>query len=413
MPDDPPTDSAALEAASALLHRITTEDGLLASPVEERNYRRVWARDGVVCGLAGLAAGDEAVTAGLRRTLDALAASQGPDGQIPSNIRFKNGEPVDVSYGGLAGRVDAGPWFVVGLTQYVRATGDEAFGRKHRPAARRSLDVLRTWEFNDRGLVYVPLGGDWADEYVLHGYVLFDQVLRLWAQRGFAAVFGEDPDRDAGASRTAEIIARTFAPDPETDPDATYHPHAYRRYVDRNGAAGHWLAGLSPSGYQTQFDALGNALAVLLGLGSDSHRRRVLDTGERIRKQQPGGLVPAFWPPIREGDDAWPALTENYRDVFSNEPGHYHNGGLWPMVNGWWGMALAAEGRTDAARDLLGALHDANRVEPGSGTDRFLFPEYRDAGAGLPHGTCPLGWSAAAALLLAVTLDELDPPLDF
>ena len=393
-------DAAAHTAALDLLHRVSSEDGLLASPTDERNYRRVWARDGVVCGLAGLAAGDDRVVAGLRRTLAVLAENQGPDGQIPSNLRIDDGEAADVSYGGLAGRVDAVAWFGIGLAQYVHSTGDEAFGRRHAATARRGLRLLRTWEFNDRGLVYVPLGGDWADEYVLHGYVLFDQVLRLWAQRLFEAVFGED----ARAERTARRIEATFRPDPEVDPQTTYHPHAWERYLNEHGAAAHWLAALSPSGYQARFDALSNALAVLLGLGTEADRDRTLDAGEHIRRERPGRLVPAFWPPIREGDPQWTALTDNYRDVFSNRPGHYHNGGLWPMVNGWWGMALAAAGRTQAARNLLNAIHHANRVEPGTDDDRFLFPEYRDAQAGLPHGTSPLGWSAAAPVLLAARL---------
>jgi hypothetical protein len=39
-----------------------------------------------------------------------------------------------------------------------------------------------TWEFNNKGLLYVPLSGNWADEYITDGYVLYDQLLRfgLW-----------------------------------------------------------------------------------------------------------------------------------------------------------------------------------------------------------------------------------------
>src|SRR6056297_10438 len=374
----------AFDAALDLLRRCTTDDGILATPTEERNYRRIWARDSVMCGLAGLVAEDETVTRGLRRTLDVLAQAQGPDGQIPSNVRLEDGTPTDVSYGGLAGRVDPIPWFVIGLAHYVQATGDGAFGARHASVVADGLQLMKAWEFNDRGLVYVPLGGDWADEYVLHGYVFFDQVLRLWALRCYAAVL-EGPSPDPSLRHT---LTATFAPTQAVAADAAYHPHAYRRYVDRSGDARFWLAALSPSGYQTQFDALGNAIAVLAGLGSADHRRQLLATGERIRRDRPGGLIPAFWPAITHGDPDWPALTDNYRDTFSNEPGHYHNGGLWPMVNGWWGMAMAAEGRTDEARALLGALHDANR----DGDGPFLFPEYRDAHDGAPQGTGPLGW---------------------
>jgi hypothetical protein len=29
--------------------------------------------------------------------------------------------------------------------------------------------------------LYVPLSGNWADEYITDGYVLYDQLLRVWA----------------------------------------------------------------------------------------------------------------------------------------------------------------------------------------------------------------------------------------
>jgi hypothetical protein len=400
-------------AALALLRRCTTDDGIVASPTDERNYRRVWARDSVMCGLAGLAAGDDEITEGLRNTLDLLVTAQGPEGQIPSNVSMRDGRIVGVSYGGLAGRVDTIPWFVIGLSHYVHATGDEAFGEKHALAAREALQLLAAWEFNARSLVYVPMGGDWADEYVLHGYVFFDQVLRLWANRCFAQVIDTEPLYPGVSDR----IESTYAPSPTGDPEAAYHGTAYRRFAEEHGEARYWLAALSPSGYQTQFDAFGNALAVLLDLGTAAHRERVLDTGEEVRSHRPGRLVPAFWPPIEPGDRQWAALTDNYRDTFSNRPGHYHNGGLWPMVNGWWGLALAHAGRTDPARDVLDALDAANRTGDASDDDPsdettdddtspYGFPEYRDAINGAPHGITPLGWSAATYVLLTHALEN-------
>ena len=40
---------------------------------------------------------------------------------------------------------------------------------------------MDAWEFNGKQLMYVPQGADWADEYLQHGYILFDQLLRIWA----------------------------------------------------------------------------------------------------------------------------------------------------------------------------------------------------------------------------------------
>ena len=387
----------------ALLRAVATPHGFLASPTDVTNYRRVWARDGVVCGLAGLAAGDGALIEALRATLETLAAHQGPRGQIPSNVAVApDGTVTDVSYGGVCGRVDTIPWFVIGITQYVRHTGDAPFATRMIPAMRRGLDLLAAWEFNDRGLVYVPQGGDWADEFILHGYVLYDQLLRLWALRAFAEVTGED-NVHGQAEALTEQLRTNFWPTPDADPSAAYHPHAYRRYVEAHGAASHGLAALTPGGYVTLFDAWSNALAVLLGVPTAAQIDSLVREASGIRAARPHGLIPAFWPPVTSEDPAWADLRSNYRDRFNNSPYAYHNGGLWPMINGWWGCALASGERHEAAANLLEQIYVANRGGT-EGAD-WTFPEYLHAETGQPGGTPRLAWSAAGAVLLEQHLE--------
>ncbi|HJN76759.1 MAG TPA: glycoside hydrolase 100 family protein [Myxococcota bacterium] len=77
-----------------------------------------------------------------------------------------------------------------------------------------------------------------------------------------------------------------------------------------------------------------------------------------------------------------------------NEPGRYHNGGLWPMVNGFWAMAARRLGEDDIAETLLEAVRRAN--ERG-------FPEYLDARTGEPGGARGQAWSAAGELLATAT----------
>lgn len=407
-----------LEACKKLLRAATTPDGILASPTNVTNYRRVWARDSVMCGLAGVAMGDEVVVQGLKGTLDTLAREQGPDGQIPSNVSMHDGEVGDVSYGGLSGRVDAIPWFIIGLAHYVDATGDARYAASMKGTVWRGLEVMTAWEYNRRGLVVVPLGGDWADEYVLHGYVLFDQLMRIWALR-CARRLDLAPQSVARLTEIEERVVATYRLDVGgAAADGVYHPHAAEQVVADDTVPPYWLPALSPGGYQRPFDAFSNALAVLLGLGTADTTRRTLDAGETIRRKRPADLIPAFWPPIQEGDPEWHLLVGNHRGRFQNEPGRYHNGGLWPMVNGWWGCALAEAGRPEAAEDLLDALHRANRTvtsDPeadgvdgpsrdaaarGWDGDGWTFPEFLDAETGRAGGTMPLTWSAAAPALL-------------
>ena len=371
----------------ALLRRSLTPAGYLAAPDPRANYRRIWARDGVVCGLAGLASGDWELADGLRRTLQTLADGLGPQGQVPSNVDPATGA---ASYGGLAGRVDAGLWYVLGVGIAARHL-DRALAARHAPAVAGVLGLMRAWEFNARGLVYVPQSGDWADEYDLHGYLLFDQVLRLLALRAWAPVAADDGDTEREADALHRRIEATFWPSPDGDPDASYHPEAFRQAAE-SGAAPVPFAALTPGGYVRRFDALGTALAALAGVWP-GRLDAALDHGLGLAGAS--GLVPAFDPVVRPGDPGWDALRGSVRDRFSNQPGHYHNGGAWPMVNGWWVAALVAAGRDSDARVLAGRLAEANRTGD--------FPEYLDP-EGAPHGAAPLAWSAAADVLARAAL---------
>ncbi|WP_143537538.1 PfkB family carbohydrate kinase [Rubrivirga marina] len=377
-----------------LLRQSLTEAGYLASPTDRTNYRRVWARDGVICGLAGLVSGDDALADGLRQTVETLLAHVGPQGQVPSNVSVVDGATEAVSYGGLAGRVDAGPWAVLGAARWAQHSGDAAWAARWAPAIGGVLNLLDAWEVNARGLVYVPQSGDWADEYDLHGYLLYDQVLRLLALRAWAPWAPSPASVATRADRLHALIEATFWPHAAGDAEAAYHPAAYRSSLS-DGERSHPLAALTPGGYVRRFDALGSALAVLADLWPD-RRDALLDHGLALAEEAAPRLVPAFAPQIREGDDGWATLRGTVRDRFSNRPGHYHNGGCWPMVNGWWVAALAEAGRADDARALL------DRVAAANGE---AFPEYLDAERGERLGTTPLAWSAAGAVLGGAALE--------
>ena len=85
--------------AIELLHRASSENGFLASAESVSNYKRIWARDGVICGLAALLDGDEKLVQNFKNTLITLANHQHELGHIPSNVYFKENEETEVSFG--------------------------------------------------------------------------------------------------------------------------------------------------------------------------------------------------------------------------------------------------------------------------------------------------------------------------
>jgi len=140
--------------ALALLRECSSEDGFLASPSQHDNYRRVWARDGVIMGLAALMTGDRELAGSFRHTLLTLARYQGPHGEIPSNVDSVAGR---VSYGGTTGRVDADLWFIIGCCQYWQATGDDEF----LPLPDYAVSDVGTIIYEIRGGQWCPLK-EWA-----------------------------------------------------------------------------------------------------------------------------------------------------------------------------------------------------------------------------------------------------------
>jgi glycogen debranching enzyme len=114
-------------------------------------------------------------------------------------------------------------------------------------------------------------------------------------------------------------------------------------------------------------------------------------------------MVPAFWPPITEDDTEWNQLNANYSYSFKNKPYHYHNGGVWPMVNSFWGMALLKAGKTNTAKKLLSSITEF--VKKGKENNDWGFYEYADSLNGTPGGTDRMAWSAAGLILLKKTLE--------
>ena len=124
---------------------------------------------------------DEIIIKGLKDSLITLAKHQLDKGTIPSNVKSK--EQQHISYGSLVGRVDATSWFLVGAALYQLNYNDKDFWSLISPAVQKAEHILEAWEFNNKHLIYTPLSGNWADEYVMHGYLLYDNCLRLWGLR--------------------------------------------------------------------------------------------------------------------------------------------------------------------------------------------------------------------------------------
>jgi len=394
----------AYEEAKKLLHEISTPHGFYAAAEDVTNYGRVWGRDGVVTGLAALTTGDEELCETFRQTLMTHRDHQDRTGRTPSNVDPRTGK---VSYGTTVGRIDASLWYVIGVCQYVIRTGDTAFWDDFKESVTAAIFYLECLELNSRGLIYVPQGGDWADEYVNQGYVLFDQMLYYHALQSYHHITGDDAIKRKIDLLKNLITVNYFPRRENIGNEYVYHNVLFEESVTR------WEAPL-PLTYFSNFnvsyavDNFANALILLSDIpasiqnGSDNFMQEVCDAvaDEHIDPEFP--ILPAFHPVIQEGSEKWDMLTNNYLFTFRNFPNHYHNGGLWPLVHGFFlsVMCVDPRGYLETFADILGR-------------DHYLFPEYYHGESHTAEGVKRHAFTASAYVIAYNAIMNGNQPLQY
>lgn len=403
-----PLFSEGYSMAERLLCQCSTPDGFIASLTEHDNYRRIWARDGVIVGLAGLLSGNDELIHTFRNTLTTLARYQGPHGEIPSNVDTSTQR---VSYGGTTGRVDANLWFIIGCGEYWLATQDDTFLNEIMPHLEKTRFLLGAWEFNTRGLLYVPQAGDWADEYLHAGYVLYDQLLYLQAQRTLSTLHefihgSKDHNLHEKLTHLKHLIqANYWFHNGDGLPDDVYHEVLYAKghaAVPHCGGE-YWMPFFSPTGYGYRFDSFANVLASLLGVASAEQQTRVDGFINSIINPKLS-LLPAFHPVIQPIDEDWKSLQMTFSFTFKNKPYEFQNGGLWSMLTGFYVADLAKRQQTQQATDCLLAIHRANQMA--FGDQDWGFAEFIHGRTLHTGGTKQQAWSAAAAIIGQAALEN-------
>ncbi len=359
------------QRATTLLQELSGPHGIHASLASTANYRAIFTRDAVMAGVAGCLLADQRVMTSFGRTLEQLRDYQGDEGQIASNYEVRPGQPHHVSFGTIAPRIDGATWYLVGVALAARAGVIQA--SHFEASVRATVRLLNALEYNGRHLVYVPTGGNWADEYIYEGYILYDQVLRAWALQLLAPLY-QEPSWAAKSAAIAERISSAFF---AADTSAPHHP----------------IAAFTPVHRHDMFDLAACALLAVSGLLPERAGQALqwIDTNFLQR----GALPPAFHPVIHEGDAAWPALRRYHLHAFRNQPHEYHNGGIWPIWLGWLALGCA---RTNHA-DFLGRLRERSAEALGTRGD-FAFEEYLHGETGLALGTPGMAYTASGLVFL-------------
>ena len=379
-----------------LLRRNMTPAGILAaSPgdrARRRGYTAIFGRDAAICAIGMALSGDAQLERAAAVGLETLGEHQAANGQIPKFVQAGAGAPKSRKRGShgsheadfwYLGCIDSTLWWLL-ARDFLERRAQRAVRRTEPGKRTRRVELALQWllaqEHQRFFLLQQNEASDWADIMPRSGFVLYTNALWYAVKRRYGL---------------------EHAPETRANFNSLFHPFSaglaeYRRarllneYVLRRARNRDlYLSFVNFSFFGEEGDVFGNALAVLCGLADSRAGDRTLDGLERARASR---LYPvrAVTHPIRRRSALWRPYMARHRQ---NEVWQYHNGGIWPMVGGFWIAALAAAGRRPQARLELVNLARACAVR------NWAFTEWLHGTRGTPRGMPGQSWNAAAFLM--------------
>jgi hypothetical protein len=368
--------------AVALLEDNLTPDGVLAATptrrAAERGYTAIFGRDAAICALGMAVSGHPALERAAARGLETLAAHQAPNGQIPKFVAPDRRES-DFWY---LGCIDSTLWWLIALALLDERLlhGRPRLLRRYRHEAALALQWLGAQEHQRFFLLQQNEASDWADIMPRSGFVLYTNALWYRVKRLFGL-----PNAAATRASFNGLFHPFSAKLAEYRRARLLNEYGLKRARNRDL----YLSFVNFSFFGEEGDVFGNVLAVLCGALSRSASHRTLDALLAAGVHEPHP-VRAVVQPIRRQSALWRPYMARHRQ---NAAWQYHNGGVWPMVGGFWVAALARCGRKRRAREELVKLAAVCAL------DDWAFAEWLHGRTGAPRGMRGQSWNAAAFLI--------------
>ncbi len=345
-------------------------------------YPEPYTRDLLISILGIAVTGNQQLFHSIRTVLETLAQNQTPLGHLPSLVHDKQDR----------GSSDSTPLFLLAVGIFRKMTGEPDFLQ---PAVEKALTWMAYQSPSDRYLVAQQPTSDWRDEQWVLGYGLFVNTLvysylRILGQHERAAHVYEDINQFTVISRIMD-----------------HHVHEGFAISGKPYYA-LWSYKVMSS---ERFDLLGNSIAILSGLTSPSQAYEMVTWVEaecammREKGELCVDLPPNFFAYTNPEDTDWHARYAIY-----NNPGEYHNGGIWPFICGFYVAALVAAGRYELAEEKLLALTQLVKISNTHDVP-FGFNEWLKAQTGKPTiGQDWQTWSAALYLYAAKCVELRSTP---
>lgn len=340
-------------------------------------YPEPYTRDLLISVLGIAVSGNAELLQSAKNVLLTLAENQAKDGQIPSLVNDKKNR----------GSSDTTPLFLIAVGIFRNILQDSHFLEE---AVNKAITWMEYQCPTNHYLIAQQPTSDWRDEQWVLGYGLFVNILTY---TGLKLLNKNSLARNLGMA----ISQLTYTSD-------TTHscPHEGLAIKDKP-----YYALWSYKVYSSdRFDLLGNSLAILSGLASSERARDMVKwiykECETLRKKRDLAIdvTPNFFPFIEPGDADWIPRYSKY-----NNPGDYHNGGIWPFISGFFIAALVAANELEMAEKEL--LELTKLIRKGKDENlEFSFNEWYKAQTGKPMGQDWQTWSASNYLFAASCVKE-------
>jgi hypothetical protein len=344
-------------------------------------YPEPYTRD-LMFSILGIAvSGNQKLVNSIRRVLETLAENQTEHGHIPSLVHDKDDR----------GSSDTTPLFLLGAGIFRELTAEPGFLQE---AVSKALTWMEYQSPSDRYLVAQQPTSDWRDEQWVTGYGLYINTLVYCYLR----LLGQYEKADNVRHEMGRF----------TITGGAIHHHVHEGLVVKYKP---YYAFWSYKIYSSErFDLLGNSLAILSGIASQSRAEEMISwieeecAGMRNRGELAADLPPNFFPFIKPEDPDWHVRYSEF-----NNPGDYHNGGIWPFICAIYVAALVAAKRYILAREKLVGLTHIIKIS-NNGSIGFGFNEWLKAQNGKPMGQDWQTWSAALYLYAVKCVEEKRTP---
>ena len=374
--------------AVEVLKRCATSTGLKASGFFV-GHHQVWARDSMIALLGARFVQDDQIQAALHASIDLLRQNQAPSGAIPNNVDCATLRPNFRAY------ADGGLWWIIGCSLLAPDNGVTA----------AVLDWYDCQDVDQSGLLSMQESADWEDLLCTRGKGLYLNCLYVLALRAAgehqrAKLVAERINRYfwyEGDGNMLRHVAHTFS----TENHAAHDSLGRKRWLPVKShlvSECYYVPYLGFRAVGEWFDTLGNLLAILSGVADASRTAVILDFIERHGMAQLP--VRTLTPVIEPGQPDW-------RDYYGtlNLPHHYHNGGIWPFIGGFYVAALVKAGRLREAQGALDRLTTLNREGD--------FNEWHHGETGKAMGVAEQAWSAGMYLFARECISRSDVPEGF